>query len=167
MKLLKHITAFTLMAVLLLPLVTPAVLQVKQLYVQQQMEEALEKKELTHISVLSTNIQWIKKGKECLIEGEMFDVKHAEYSGDTILLTGLYDAKEKAIKQQLNKQAKEQQQQQSTKLVKLLLQTAVAAAGANSFSQTVQLVKADFPLYTLSLYNSLYCGCNTPPPRLS
>jgi hypothetical protein len=168
MKLVKLITAFVMLVAFALPLLTTAILQVQQLYAQWQMLEALEKKELITISVTTKDIQWVRLGKECLIDGELFDVKTSVAHGDKIFLSGLYDAKEKTIQQQLAKQAKQQEQNgKAASLVKLLLLIAIQAKDAGSILQPANFSLACFRPYTPLIYHPPFNGCNTPPPRYS
>lgn len=168
MKLLKTISAFVLLTGLLLPLVAPVVLQLQQRYVQWQMIEALEKKELITITVDVAAVQWIKKGKECWINNEMFDIKHSESKGDKLILTGLFDKKEKQLKEQLQAQTNQQQQEhQKAQIVKLLLQyTAVPLT--ESLNCKIALLPVTYnSQFKNSCYQSLFNGTVTPPPKIS
>jgi hypothetical protein len=166
MILLRNITAFVLLAVVMLPLFTPAVLQTKQLLVQWQMQEALEKKELTTISIKTNTIQWVKKNKECLVNGEMFDVKRIQIVGDETLLTGLYDAEEKVIKQQIAKQSKQQNELgKNARLVKLLLQANTTITFIEYSFEQYGIFTPYSPYSQLAYYFS-FAESNTPPPRL-
>jgi hypothetical protein len=167
MKLLKYITAFIWLTALLLPLVTPVVLQLQQRYVQWEMMEALEKKELITITVSASAVQWVNKGKECMIDGEMFDVKRSRQQGDQLTLTGLYDEKEKQIKQQLVTQAKEQQKKENhSHAVKFLLQIAIVNKTAAYDYKTEQLPSPYTSFFMSRHYQSPFKGTATPPPRL-
>lgn len=163
----KYIATFFLLAAFSLPMLMPAIWQLKQSYVQWQMQEALEKYELTQIKIKTSAIKWVKNKKECVINGEMFDVKKLEIVNDETILIGLFDHKEKQIKKSLEAYAKNQQQsnrlQQMMKLFSVL------------FSNT-DIVKTPAPLYaevTLhytfinSIYSSPFLGYTTPPPKIS
>lgn len=168
MKLLKHITAFIWLMALLLPLVTPLVLQVQQRYVQWQMEEQLEEKELITLTVEAASVQWIKKGKECLIGNQMFDVKQSGKKENKLILTGLFDEKEKQIKNQLAAHTKQQQkQQQPSKLVKLFLQTAAISASETFSCKTEMPSSAPDAVFKNSCYQSPLVKTTTPPPKHS
>jgi hypothetical protein len=165
MKLLRNITAIVLLGAVLLPLLTASFLQVKQLVVQWHMRESLEHEQLTTISVKTNAIHWIKKNKECLIDGELFDVKRIQVNGDKTLLTGLYDAEEKAIKQLMKETGEKQSSSQQQNLLKLFSFTACINAG----------IQAEPPSYTfiyrntLPIYSNHYCNpvlsIVAPPPR--
>jgi hypothetical protein len=168
MKLLKYITISIWLTALLLPLITPVILQLQQRYVQWEMMEALEEKELITVSVSATAIHWLNKGKECLIDGNMFDVKNSKREGDQLILTGLYDEKEKQLEEQLLTHTKEQQKKQNhSHAVKLLLQIA-AINKAVVFDYKLQQQPSTYTSFFKStVYNSPFKGTTTPPPRLS
>lgn len=70
---------------------------VQRAVVVHEMKEKLEREELHEVMVLESSIQWVKSGKECMINNRMFDVKDLTASGDSVVLKGLYDDKEKEI----------------------------------------------------------------------
>mgnify|MGYP006915403647 CR=1 FL=1 len=109
MNVVRTITVAVLFVCILVPVVTPVCLQIKQLYIQHEMLEKMEKTALISIRVKSNNIQWIKPGKECVIAGEMFDVKQIKQEGNALVLTGLFDEQEQQIRKQLLTQTKQQQ----------------------------------------------------------
>lgn len=80
-----------------LPFLFPATMMVQRAVAVHEMKEKLEREELQEIRVLARSIQWIKSGKECMINNRMFDVKEMDASGDSVVLKGLYDDKEKEI----------------------------------------------------------------------
>ncbi|MBK8087339.1 MAG: hypothetical protein IPK31_04960 [Chitinophagaceae bacterium] len=99
MQYFKTILTVFLLAAFSIPLLSTVVLQVRQLYVQWQMLEALEKQELVQVRIKTSDIEWIKDKKECWVNGEMFDVKRIQIINDETLLTGLYDKKKKKLKE--------------------------------------------------------------------
>lgn len=73
---------------------------IKQKIIQHQMKEQLENASLQTITVDKANITWVKKNKEAVINGELFDVKSYVVAGDKVMLTGLYDAAENKLKKE-------------------------------------------------------------------
>lgn len=67
----------------------------------RHMEEAMESQQLSTIVLPLAKVVWIKKGKEILYGGNYFDVKSYKTHGNIVILTGLPDAEEKKIAQQL------------------------------------------------------------------
>jgi ASC-1-like (ASCH) protein len=83
------------------------------------MKQRLESKMLHTVTLAENNVQWIKEGKEILVNGRMFDVKRSEHSGnDKIIFTGLYDDEETLLVNQVKKN----QQNDSNTGSKLLAQ---------------------------------------------
>lgn len=73
----------------------------KQNIVQWDMEEALEKKNLTKITINAGELHWHKAGKEILYQGHLFDVKDIVQLGDgTLSISGLYDSAEDELRKQ-------------------------------------------------------------------
>ena len=59
------------------------------------------------ISVSHDSLRWIKKGKEALINGRLFDVESFTVSGTSISLTGFYDHQEEKLEAQLSELAEQ------------------------------------------------------------
>lgn len=165
MRLYRTIAVVFLSAIIMIPLLTPALLQLKQFAVQMHMLEELEKQQLCTITVSSATIQWIKKGKECLIDGEMFDVKEMQTTNHSTTLKGLFDAKEKQLKKQIEDFAKkEQQSQKAFQFVKLF-------SSVNDNSKFAEVPEAAYTIIAkpVSFYHqyhiSPFITINTPPPK--
>lgn len=163
----KHIAIVFLLAAFAMPLLIPAVWQLKQAHVQWEMHEALEKQELTHIKIKTSDIKWIKIKKECVINGEMFDVKKLEIVNDETILTGLYDKKEKQIKINLEDYAKNQQQ--SNKLHHLVKLFTVLFSNTDTVKTPAPLYAEVNLRYTFihSIYSPPFLCYITPPPKIS
>ena len=90
----KKIFALALLFAVVAPLLFFAGYLVKQSLIQNEMEEQLETKALQTITTDLTGVQWLKKNKEVIIEGKLFDVKSYTITGNKIILTGLFDKDE-------------------------------------------------------------------------
>lgn len=163
MYFIRTITAACLLIGLCVPMLSPVILQLKQLHVQHEILEKLEKQELISIRVKTNSIQWVKPKKECVLGTEMFDVKKIVVDGDELVLTGLYDAKEKELKRMIRQQS-EQQSKQSTQTVQLFSVLALPVEEANIFSYTA-VTGVIRNLFRQSFYHSPFLGFLTPPPR--
>jgi hypothetical protein len=163
MQFIRTITAICLLIGFSLPMLSPVVLQLKQLHVQREMLEKLEKQQLISIRVKASSIQWIKPKKECMLGTEMFDVKKIVVDGDDLFLTGLYDAKEKELKRMIRQQS-EQQSKQSKQIVQLFSFMALPVDVANVFLYTAG-TGVPKSLFRQSFYHSPFLGFHTPPPR--
>lgn len=81
------------------PMASTLVLKMQQWRLWHAMEEAMEKQNLTTITVPAGELQWVRKGKEINWHGRYFDVKTiAQQPDGHYRLTGLYDEDEKSIK---------------------------------------------------------------------
>lgn len=67
------------------------------------METLLEKQHLQTITVPLHQLQWVEKGKEVKIAGELFDVKEYTIQNNICVLTGLFDKEEKKLHSDLEK----------------------------------------------------------------
>lgn len=161
----KHIATFILLAAFSIPILIPAVWQLKQSYVQWEMQEALEKQELLQVKVKTSDIKWVKYKKECIINGEMFDIKQLEVVNDEMLLTGLFDKKEKEIKKNLEDYAKSQQH--SNKLQQLVKLFSVMFSNSTNIKIPAPVYAEVNLCYTFihSIYSSPFLGYTTPPPK--
>lgn len=129
------------------------------------MLEELETQQLTTITVHASEIQWVKQGKECLLHGELFDVKNIHVSNDQVTLTGLFDEAEKRIKKSIEESAKnEQQSNKAQQLIKLF-------SIAVTYTETEKLTaffagKKITTLFVNTIYTSHFPDCSAPPPKI-
>ncbi len=150
---------------MLMPVVMPVYLQIKQLHVQHEMLEKLEKEELVSIRVKAGSIQWVKPGKECVVGAEMFDVKRIKQEGDILVLTGLYDAKEKELKKLAAAHSQEQSKQVHY-CIKLFSLSDVIPDYLSTQPQ-MSVVKKSYPSFHKSRYYNPYIEFLKPPPRFA
>lgn len=163
MQFIRTITAACLLIGLCMPMLSPVILQLKQLHVQREMLEKLEKEQLISVRVKAASVQWVKPKKECVLGTEMFDVKKIAVDGDDLVLTGLYDAKEKELKRMIRQQS-EQQSKQSKQTVQLFSALALPVETANFFLYKA-VTGIPKSLFRQSFYHSPFLGFLTPPPR--
>lgn len=150
---------------MLVPLFTPVYLQLKQLHIQHEMLEKLEKEELVSIRIKAGSLKWVKPGKECVIGDDLFDVKRIQQEGDMLVLTGLYDVKEKQLKK-LAAANSQQQSKQSRYCIKLLSLVVLVPETWNTQPQ-MSIFKKSYPSFHKSPYLNPYIGFLKPPPRLA
>lgn len=161
----KTILTSLLLAVFCLPLLSPIYLQLQQQYTRWQMMEALEKKELVEVCISPSAIQWLHDGKECIINGELFDVKEMHALKNQIILIGLYDQKEKAIKADLEDYTKQHQQPEKTQQVLKLFQFIVTDFGSTHLSAPIELAIQHNRFDTTANYVNPFIGYIAPPPK--
>lgn len=165
MQFIRTITAICLLIGFGLPMLSPVVLQLKQLDLQYEMLEELEKHSLINIRVKANDIQWLKAKKECIVGNDMFDVKRIKVDGDELVLTGLYDVKEKELKRMISQQS-EQQSEQSKQTARLFSVLALPVEVANVFFYTPG-TGISTGLFRQSFYHAPFLGFLTPPPRFT
>lgn len=91
------ITALAFALLMALPLMFISGILLKQGIIRYQREQRMEKELLQTVTVATEKIHWIKKGKEILLEGRMFDIKNFRQQKDRFVLTGFFDDEEDAL----------------------------------------------------------------------
>ena len=97
-KLYKKIAAGAMLLLVSVPLFFTVVFLLKQHLVQHRMFEKIEQGCVSTYSFSTGDLQWIKKGKELLIKGKLFDVKTYTIASDSTTVTGLFDEEEELLK---------------------------------------------------------------------
>jgi hypothetical protein len=87
----KKLLTVALLLIVAVPVFFSVAFVIKQKLIQHQMQERLEQASLQNISVPLSELNWVKKDREALINGQLFDVKSFSISGNTITLKGLFD----------------------------------------------------------------------------
>jgi hypothetical protein len=96
----KKILAFAALLLVLAPLFFFTGYLVKQKIIQYQMHEQLENASLQTITLNQVDVTWIKKNKEIIVHGKLFDVKSYIIAGTKIILRGLFDEAENKLKKE-------------------------------------------------------------------
>jgi surface polysaccharide O-acyltransferase-like enzyme len=130
----KKITGIFLLLLVAVPLFFSIGFILKQRNIQAEMKQQLKTALLQTIIVSARDVKWIKKDKEILVYGQMFDVKTSVRSGDNIVFTGLYDKDEQKLHENL-KGFMHSKNKQSAPLNELL---------AKFFSTTVTITAIDY-----------------------
>lgn len=68
---------------------------------QHEMMEKLEHSELQTITLHNDAVHWYKKNKEIIVNATLFDVHRYLVTKDSTVFTGLFDAKETELKNQV------------------------------------------------------------------
>jgi hypothetical protein len=141
-----HIAAFLFLVILSLPIITFIYLQIQQKIVQHEMIERLEHSELDQVTIHNDYVKWFKRGKEIILNAQLFDV-HSHYTkGDSTVFNGLFDIKETALKIQVKKLMERKTESDSSRditLAKLVLQLWVNDDRLNErFLIPIQLVQS-------------------------
>jgi hypothetical protein len=93
----KKILSILFLSVFTVPLISMIAYLASAKINAHLMEEKLEQSSLQTIYVSANKLIWLKKGKEVLINGKLFDIKSSENNNGEIKLTGLFDTAEDAI----------------------------------------------------------------------
>ena len=100
-------------------------LQIQQKIVQHEMIERLEHSELDQVKIHKDSVVWFKRGKEIVLNGQLFDI-HSHYTkGDSTVFYGLFDFEETALKIQVKKLMESKTENDSSRdihIAKLMLQ---------------------------------------------
>ncbi|MDQ3844060.1 MAG: hypothetical protein M3342_08620 [Bacteroidota bacterium] len=109
----KTITGTFFLTNIVLPYLFFVAFLVQQQYIRWSMKEALERSHLQTINIPANEAQWIKKGKEILIKGHLFDVERIQEENGQLSLQGLFDDAETALVKQLDNACREKNKNNS------------------------------------------------------
>lgn len=162
MKLSKHILAGFLLLLLAVPIISLQYLEGQKFFRQLYMREALEKQELSTIIV--EKLHWVKKDKEILVAGRMFDVKSIKLAEGKYAVTGLYDDQEKSIRQIIS--LIEKKERDTAQKIGLLKGFAIYDITLINYSLTPPIYqKPTVSPFLLSKYKSTSVEILLQPPR--
>lgn len=157
---------------LLLPVSVPVMFcfyfSVRQQIVRHQMLEAMEQKELQMIVVASDKVEWFEKGKELVIEGELFDVKEYRFEAGHIIAKGLSDKKETELKNSLERSMKEDgNEARGSKIINKLITQLIWDHNYQQIlaGSSMVILKKKFPFHISDLTNS-DISLPYPPPKI-
>ncbi len=139
---------------------------VKRENTRHEIKERLEENLLHTIRVKNDDYRWIKPGKEIMVEGRMFDIKHYREVGSETEFTGLYDEEETALNQVADNLLHKQSRQKNmllSQLVHLLQCVFFHPADESLAGFPVQLLF--YPVGSDALPLTYY-PIITPPPQL-
>lgn len=96
----KKILAFSMLLVVAAPLFFFIGFTVKQKQIQHAMKAKLESAALQTVVLKKAGVQWLKKNKEIIIDGKLFDIKSYTTDGEKIIFNGLFDHEENKLKKE-------------------------------------------------------------------
>jgi hypothetical protein len=154
----------------ILPLAVFIFFIAQQKYMRWQMEEKLEKEQLTSVTISANDFKWYEEGKEIIINNHLFDVKGiTRLAGDLLLITGLYDYQEQKLHTDLdnwmNNKGRSSKQDQ-TAFFKWLSQLYDDNVSSTSLSPGTS-DKLDNQLSYTSSFQRISLNVLTPPPKLT
>lgn len=129
------------------------------------MKEKLEKEMLVSLTIDGKELQWVKKGKEILVGGRMFDIKTIHFDGKKYKITGLFDDDETALDKKLEEQQKKESS--SEKFIAHLMHLIQGVFFDTQVENSV-LVKNQnlFEVSNNTISSSPFRSVPTPPPQI-
>ncbi len=163
----KKITVFGLLLLLAIPLIFTLTVLLKQRALQYHNRERLNTELLQTVIVLKQELNWLKEGKEAVINGKLFDVKSYKTEGNNVLLTGFFDGKEDILVQHINKIVQEKNEKNNPVnqlAVKFLWSPKYNGFNFFSVQNTWQIITRQFLVYS-EVINKLSYPAPAPPPK--
>lgn len=164
----KKILAAILLLIAAAPIFFFAGFLFKQKIIRHEMKEKLEGNFLQTITVGKADFKWVKKNKEIIIDGRLFDVKGYRIKNDSLFFTGLYDEAEQKLKKDfagILQQKKNETAPLEQLILKLILTAVVKKNTEAAFLSLTKSVKTIFPVYNeVAVTQSI--AVNTPPPNV-
>jgi hypothetical protein len=117
----KRIISLVLLLPGLIPWLFILVFYLQENHIRHEMKEKLEANiPLQSLTLNDHEIRWVKKNREILVNGKMFDIKTSLRENGRTTFTGLYDDQETALKQQLQEGWEKQSSQDNILIAQLL-----------------------------------------------
>ena len=160
---LRKFYATVLLITCCLPLLFLLFMKIQQNQAQKAMKEKMEGQVLLNVVIPQKDIVWVKKNKEILFQGRMFDIKTISLKDDRYHLTGLFDDKETELARQWQ-QEQSRQNEKGNVLVVAFIQLFYFSSGSSQDIvqySTVSSLPAD-TTWPLSDRADLVL---TPPPQ--
>ncbi|HQW82917.1 MAG TPA: hypothetical protein PK987_00565 [Ferruginibacter sp.] len=163
----KQTTALGFILLTALPLFFAAGIFIKQTILHQQRRVRFKTEKIETIRLSVSEIVWVKKGKEILHEGKLFDVKSFKTSGTIAEFTGFYDLKEDKLVKKLIGLI--EQNDDASNLVNQVLITFVFYPKNNevniiTIQNSWEIIKHQFPVFSEVITRLVY-PAPAPPPK--
>lgn len=130
------------------------------------MEEQLEQKHLTTLTLPTAQLYWTKAGKELIFDGRYFDVKKiVSQNPSSTVVSGIYDQKETSLQHHINQVLNHKKNTDEKRTAQWCFSIAVLPAPALPKLQHRALIWA--PLYSCCANSKLPATLfkvPTPPP---
>lgn len=161
------ITAAILLFASIIPFALVLSFHIKQKVVHYEMKEKLEEKNLHSVSLAITDVHWVKKNKEILINGKMFDIKSFSVENGFYKFTGLYDDEETALALQLENNFNKNKNTGSWLMSNLFQWLQSVYPGEIDLALITETLQQHNPLFLNTDLTSVYSVILTPPPQHS
>lgn len=165
MRSFRTIIVLFCLLLMVLPLVSACIFEARKMIIRHEMEESLEKEQLVTLSLSASDIKWYKKGKELLIGSSLFDVKSFTRTSSGYVVTGLFDEKEKQIKEYLEELAEEEEKKSKEKKIPVFQSWYHEEPVASDQAQQKKSLLT-YPVYSEQPFDTSY-PVVIPPPKFS
>ena len=98
----KKIIAIAASIIVAAPAIFFTYILILQQLQQKEMSAHLRNATLQTVVINKADVKWLKKEKEIILNGHLFDVESYKTSGDKLILIGLFDTDEEHLNNQLN-----------------------------------------------------------------
>jgi len=148
------------------PLLLPAFLQLNILFVKMEAKEKLKDGVLQTIRLSKANFSLTGQPNEILIGNRLFDIKEYTFSGDHIIVTGLFDDQETLLEKQIRKTCEHQKSKTANQL-----RGYFQFINSIYFQQTTQLPQYSITVCTkylqeiTSFKSDYFIKVPSPPPQ--
>ncbi len=159
--------AFYLFIFLSTPICSLVFIQIFQLVIKYEMKEKLEYQMLHRVTIKKTDLVWVKKNSEILLEGRMFDVKSISQENDILHIQGLFDDEETVIENFIQKNNSGNSTEQQRTLVQIF-QVFQSLIHTELLKDQIVLFPVNKILFSenQSALVDHISKVNTPPPKI-
>jgi hypothetical protein len=163
----KNAIVVFLLCLVAMPLIFSIYALLEKKVIEHRMEERMDVENLLVLAIDADSVIWLKKNKEILINGEPFDIKNIICKGNKLIISGLFDVKEKEHRNRMKAYHTAGGKSEMANYSSLLLLFTTYCQSNNP----VNLITPFFVLKKQTWINnqdkisSLYYDIITPPPR--
>jgi len=162
----KKILAASMLVSLTAPIFFLIAFFIKQQHIRHIMKEKLEYASLQTIAIKRSEFKWVKKDKEIVIDGQLFDVESIVINLHEIIVTGLFDDDENKLEKVFSSimHRKNNETAPINKLIlKFILIPAFIRTHVPFTTWLAEIPVSLFGYYDEALISQSY-EINTPPP---
>ena len=159
-------TALFLLVLILAPLSYMLILRLHQEQIRNRMKEELEHSLLQELVIPAGELQWLKPGKEIVVDNQLFDIKSIRYSEDgNAYITGLFDKEETNLVHEMKKDQDEQNRNSSSQVIRLFKMIQSVPEPDPLFAAVPENIKTTGNISGNPLLPAGFTSISTPPPQ--
>lgn len=164
----KRIIASVFIAVACMPFTMSIYFVAQQQVIHVNVARQFKVQPLETISIHKTKVAWVREGKELLLNDKLFDVKSFSEAGDYLKVTGLFDAKEDELNDQVLKSEQDKSPANPTcnnLLFSFLFQPLFSNLNSIHLSNSGLLTSNNYNISNDENLYSIYRNITSPPPK--